>query len=144
MTILNDYEKSEFERHKKAAEKQLNEMYYGTGNKSKNNNGIAMPSFISVPKNGQNKGQSQKPENTQNDKEKNETKTLESKASKVQQPSPKKSQNSPILGKNILNMLNFKGIKMDNDRLIILAVCLLLAGEETDELLMLALIYIML
>ena len=144
MTILNDYEKSEFERHKKAAEKQLNEMYYGTGNKSRNNNGIAMPSFISVPKNGQNKGQSQKTENTQNDKEKNETKTLESKTSKVQEPSPKKSQNSPILGKNILNMLNFKGIKMDNDRLIILAVCLLLAGEETDELLMLALIYIML
>ena len=141
---MNDYEKSEFERHKKAAEKQLNEMYYGTGNKSRNNNGIAMPSFISVPKNGQNKGQSQKSENTQNDKEKNETKTLESKTSKVQEPSPKKSQNSPILGKNILNMLNFKGIKMDNDRLIILAVCLLLAGEETDELLMLALIYIML
>ena len=49
-----------------------------------------------------------------------------------------------VKSNSILNFLNFKGIKMDNDRLIILAICLLLAGEETDELLMLALIYIML
>lgn len=141
---MNDYEKSEFERHKKAAEKQLNEMYYGAGNKSRNNNGIAMPSFISLPKNGQNKGQSQRTESIKNEKEKNETKTPENKTSKGQESSSKTFQNSPILGRNILNMLNFKGMKMDNDRLIILAVCLLLAGEETDELLMLALIYIML
>ena len=45
---------------------------------------------------------------------------------------------------SILNLLNFKGLKLDNDRLIIIAICLLLSGEEIDELLMLALIYIML
>ena len=45
---------------------------------------------------------------------------------------------------SILNLLNFKGLKLDNDRLIIIAICLLLSGEDIDELLMLALIYIML
>lgn len=136
---MNQYEKSEFERHKKAAEKQLNEMYYGTNAKSKNNNGIPMPSFISLPNNGQNKEQSHVTDGIKNNKEKTENTTAEK-----HEPSPQKKQSNQNLGKNILSMLNFKGMKMDNDRLIILAVCLLLAGEETDELLMLALIYIML
>lgn len=139
MTILNQYEKSEFERHKKAAEKQLNEMYYGTGAKSRNNNGIPMPSFVSLPKNGQNKEQSLVTDGIKNNKEKSENKTEEK-----HEPFPQNKQSNQNLGKNILSMLNFKGMTMDNDRLIILAVCLLLAGEETDELLMLALIYIML
>lgn len=41
-------------------------------------------------------------------------------------------------------MLNFKALKMDSDRTIILAVMLLLMGESSDELLILALLYIML
>lgn len=41
-------------------------------------------------------------------------------------------------------MFNFKNITMDSDRVLILAVLLLLAGNSSDELLLFALVYIML
>ncbi len=41
-------------------------------------------------------------------------------------------------------MLNFKGIEMDSDRALILGMMLLLISQSDDELLILALIYIML
>ncbi|MBR6693927.1 MAG: hypothetical protein IKL62_03155 [Clostridia bacterium] len=44
----------------------------------------------------------------------------------------------------LLKMLNLRGIEFDADRKIIIAVMLLLLGETDDELLLLALIYIML
>lgn len=47
-------------------------------------------------------------------------------------------------GASLLKMLNFKAIKMDSDRTVILALMLLLMGDTDDELLLLALLYIML
>lgn len=47
-------------------------------------------------------------------------------------------------GFNLLSMLNFKGIKFDSDTILIIALIFLLSTEETDELLLLALVYIML
>ncbi len=44
---------------------------------------------------------------------------------------------------NILQMLNFKNINMDSDRVLILAL-LLLMGDSCDELLLFALLYLML
>ena len=130
---MTDGERKEFERHKKLAEEQLNNMYYGSNRKNANEK-IPMPSFLSPPK-----------EIKRNDveKKKNLSNNNHLKAGhQNKENSPPKQKNG--LGNNILNLLNFKGLKMDNDRLIILAVCLLLSGETTDELLMLALIYIML
>ncbi len=56
-------------------------------------------------------------------------------------PPPPKMQDS---GSSLLKMLNFKAMKMDSDRAVILAVMLLLMGDSGDELLLLALLYIML
>lgn len=120
---MNEYEKKEFERHKKIAEEQLNNMYYGTKNQQTKTNNLKMPSFLASPQNNNDKPNNSVTATTQN---------------KI----PKK--NTTFKNTNILNMLNIKNLKMDNDRLIILAVCLLLASDTTDELLMLALIYIML
>ena len=47
-------------------------------------------------------------------------------------------------GFNLLRMLNIKDMQLDSDRILIIAVLLLLLGDSNDELLMLALIYIML
>lgn len=44
----------------------------------------------------------------------------------------------------LLKMLNFKGLEIDGDISLLLGILLLLSGENDDELLMLALVYIML
>ena len=129
---MTEGERKEFEHHKKLAEEQLNSMYYGSNRKTSNK--IPMPSFLSptneIKRNDTAKNKDISNNNHLKSEEKNKT-----------NPTPKQDYH---LGGNILNLLNFKGLKMDNDRLIILAICLLLSGETVDELLMLALIYIML
>lgn len=55
------------------------------------------------------------------------------------QPPPKQGR-----GASLLQMLNLKGIDIDSDRSLILMMLALLSGEGGDELLMLALLYIML
>lgn len=47
-------------------------------------------------------------------------------------------------GSKILDFLNFKNIEIDSDTSTILMLMLLLSKEEQDELLMMALLYIML
>ncbi len=47
-------------------------------------------------------------------------------------------------GLDILKLFNFQNFKIDNDVLIIIVLIFLLSTEETDELLLLALVYIML
>lgn len=47
-------------------------------------------------------------------------------------------------GFNLLKMLNFENFKMDSDFTVIIAMILLLSSEDSDELLLLALLYIML
>ena len=61
-------------------------------------------------------------------------------------PAPIKPQGSILKsrGAELLKMLNFKGIDMDSDRALILGMMLLLISQSDDELLILALIYIML
>lgn len=55
-------------------------------------------------------------------------------------------QNGPgrNTGFDLLRLFNFKNMELDNDRVIILALALLLSSEQTDEILLLALLYIML
>lgn len=47
-------------------------------------------------------------------------------------------------GFDLFRLINFKNLELDSDRVLILGLALLLSSEETDELLMLALLYIML
>lgn len=51
---------------------------------------------------------------------------------------------SRFKGLDILKMFNFQNIKLDSDALVIIALIFLLSTEDTDELLLLALVYIML
>lgn len=114
---MTEKERIDFEKQKTEAQKRLNEMYYGSGKKDPAK-GLRVPSFINTNDTGTN---NTKPNNM-----------------------PKTTKSTPPKISGLLNMFNFKGIEMDNDRLLILAVCLLLLGDSDDELLMLALLYIML
>lgn len=112
------------------AEEQLNRIYFGENGGLKNKNSSEMPQFISSQKQHSDKENAQNPNNKPK--------------SNPQKNNNKSAKNGFLGGGNLLNLLNLKNMKMDNDRLIILAVCLLLSGEDVDELLMLALVYIML
>ncbi len=54
-------------------------------------------------------------------------------------PGPPKNQ-----GLNLLRMLNFGQMKLQGDTLLVVMLLLLLAGDGADELLLLALVYILL
>lgn len=56
-------------------------------------------------------------------------------------PVPMQRQNK---GLDILSMLNLKNLNMDNDVMLILMMFLILSSETSDELLLMALVYIML
>lgn len=131
---MTDKERQEFNRRKQEAERQLNNMYYGNQADTEQGTGLKMPPFLSPAKNT--------PPNTANNQNIKATagETMP-KQSDAQHTNKNKNHSK---GLNLLNLLNFKGMQMDNDRLIILALCLLLSGEEADELLLLALMYIML
>ena len=127
---MTNEEKREFELHKKQAEKQLSDMYYGGSNTNGSKEALRMPNFFSRP---HDKAQ---PDNANSQKQ-----SSDSKQQKLTAPVP---SFRPSGRGNLLELINFKNIKMDNDRLIILSLCLLLSAEQADELLLLALIYIML
>ncbi len=57
---------------------------------------------------------------------------------------PQQSQPPKKKGRDLLEMLNFKNLELDSDRITIIALALMLSAEEADELLIMALIYIML
>ena len=63
-----------------------------------------------------------------------------------QPPQPPRKPPPPPENKgfSILKMLNLRGMEFNSDRKLIIAVMLLLLGESEDELLVLALVYIML
>lgn len=64
----------------------------------------------------------------------------------VNRPKTPTKSSQPQKSRGLFDMLNFSNIEMDSDRSMLLMILALLSGKdsETDELLMLALIYIML
>ncbi len=57
----------------------------------------------------------------------------------------KPKENKPtVRRKSILDIINFKNMEMDSDISLLLGILLLLSSDSTDEILTLALIYIML
>ena len=129
---MTNEERRDFEQHKRQAEKQLSDMYFGNKGRGQSQENLRMPPFLSKAP-GQNDSQKERrqPEKPAEDKN-------------MQQDKPVANNFKPSNRGNLLELINFKNIKMDNDRLIILSLCLLLSNEQADDLLLLALIYIML
>ena len=60
-------------------------------------------------------------------------------------PEPKSPPPPPKhRGKELFDLLNFKNLELDSDRIVIVALALLLTAQDADEMLILALLYIML
>ena len=105
-----------------------------------------MPSFVQTPYN--NKGNTNtRDEQRQNQSSQNPKHNPSSGLSSLFEENHS-TKSLPILKQNkgfdILNMLNLKNFKMDNDIMLIIMMVLILSSETSDELLLLALVYIML
>lgn len=59
-------------------------------------------------------------------------------------PPQKEDKPAARRGTDLLKMLNFEKLKIDNDVMLIIVLIFLLSADDCDELLLLALIYIML
>ena len=82
-----------------------------------------------------NKAAKQALQKTQN----REEKELETESREICEP-----QKTVLNKKTLFDIINFKNLKGDKDRTLIAGIMLLLSGEEADEKLLLALLYIML
>lgn len=57
---------------------------------------------------------------------------------------PEEPKKGGLFGSDILKFLNFDNFKMDSDRILLLLMILILSGENSDEILIFALAYLML
>ena len=122
------------------AEERLKEMQRRSKRYDLNADIPPVPYFVQVSNNKQNRTSSrEKPsqnvaENIKHQKSEN---TLSKSEGKSDSHSLKK-------GFDLLRLFNFSNFKLDNDILVIVVLILLLSSEEADELLLMALVYIML
>ena len=122
------------------AEERLKEMQRRSKRYDLNADIPPVPNFVQVGNNKQNRTSSrEKPsqnvaENIKHQKSEN---TLSKSEGKSDSHSLKK-------GFDLLRLFNFSNFKLDNDILVIIVLILLLSSEEADELLLMALVYIML
>ena len=132
--------KTSFERMQRDAEERLKEMQRRSKRYDLNADIPPVPNFVQVSNNKQNRTSSrEKPsqnvaENIKHHKSEN---TLSKSEGKYDSHSLKK-------GFDLLRLFNFSNFKLDNDILVIVVLILLLSSEEADELLLMALVYIML
>ncbi len=68
----------------------------------------------------------------------------EEETEKVQDDMPKTPIRGGLLGKDILKLLNLDSLQMNSDRMLLLLMIVLLSGEDSDNILLFALAYIML
>lgn len=114
---MAEYSQREFEKMKNEAAERVMEMYKGAGGKMP-----PYPDFISLPKN-------EKPEEKQKEIDINEDKKVNT-----------LRQNN----NGILRYLNFGELSKNKDGLLLIGLILLLSSDGADELLILALAYILL
>ncbi len=107
------------------------------------------PDFVRVRQNGSayHKPQQSNTENGNQNRPPKVQNSTKHPIQNAQKPLPPQPTNRGAQQKNsgldLLRMFNLKGLSMDSDRTLILAVIFLLLGDTSDELLLLALLYIM-
>ncbi len=116
---MNEFDRNDMKRMQKEAEERLKEMQRKS-NYHINNAMPPTPNFVKI-----------------NQKE---VKAIPPTPTDEIKPAVKNNN----FGGKFLNILNLNNLKMDNDIIIILMLILLLSANDTDEILLLALVYIML
>ena len=129
----------DIQRMQRDAEQRMREMQRRTSRYSGSHDAPQVPNFVRLSP-GQidrqrPKSQAQPPKQAQ------DTKPLK----KPTRTNPQGNSNGVLnKGFNLLKMFNFQNFRLDSDITIIIVLILLISSEETDELLLLALAYIML
>ena len=128
---MSQPDKSETERMQREAEQRMREMQHRAQRAIRGSDMPPVPNFVRTNNNN-------RISHSEQNLIKNET----------QQHSTGKEQSKSLSdgkkGFDLLKLLNFKNLKIDNDILIIIMLIFLLSTEDTDELMLLALVYIML
>lgn len=132
--------KTSFERMQRDAEERLKEMQRRSKRYDLNADIPPVPNFVQVSNNKQNRTSSRE-KNSQNVAENIKHQKSENTLSKSE---GKSNSHSLKKGFDLLRLFNFSNFKLDNDILVIVVLILLLSSEEADELLLMALVYIML
>lgn len=122
---MSQPDRTETERMQREAEQRMREMQRRADRAVHGSNMPPVPNFVRT-----NMNRNSPTENSQKKPHENNN------------PTPSKQKSNK--GFDILKLLNFKNLKIDNDIIIILMLIFLLSTEDTDELMLLALIYIML
>ena len=142
---MTDKERKEMEKLQYEAAERVREMSRRAQNPISSASSMPpMPSFVQTPYNSKENHQDEHWHNQSSQSPKH------SPSSGFSPPFEEKHQPKffPIQKQNkgfdILNMLNLKNLKMDNDIMLIIMMVLILSSETSDELLLLALVYIML
>jgi len=143
---VTDKERKEMEKLQYEAAERVREMSRRAQNPLSSQGAIPpMPSFVKTPYN--------KVSPNHQDEHRQDTSSQNQKHNSFLGFSPSVDGNRPqkalqfqqkSKGFDILNMLNLKNLKMDNDVMLIIMMVLILSSETSDELLLLALVYIML
>lgn len=118
-------------RMQRDAENRIREMQRKADRAVKGNDTPPVPNFVKM-----------NPQRTQAPQQPRQTPPSET--HKPPEPTSKGGILSKFKGIDFLKLFNFKNIHIDSDITVIIALLLLLSTEDTDELLVLALIYIML
>lgn len=132
--------KTSFEKMQRDAEARLKEMQRRSSRYDLNADIPPVPNFVQVGNHHQNKT-STREKSSQNATDNAKTLKPENAFNKIRETS---SNHSLKKGFDLLKLFNFSNFKLDNDILVIVVLILLLSSEEADELLLMALVYIML
>ena len=134
------------QKMQKDAEDRLRAMQQRADRAIHGNDMPPVPNFVRTPyrnSHSQNGGN-----HTSSQPKRQPTETQKPKAPLPDTEKPQQNTSSGIFGRfkgaDILKILNFKNIGIDSDVLIIITLILLLSTDDCDQLLILALVYIML
>ena len=128
----------DFEKMQQDAERRMQEMRQRSQRAMHGGDMPPVPNFVQTAKQP-NRNNTAPPQNHHHPSS-NEQK----KSTPPPPPPPRGGLLGRLKGVDILKIFNFKNLHIDSDVLVIIALIFLLSTEETDELLLLALVYIML
>lgn len=117
---MTENERREMDRMRRDAEQRVRDMNQRAKNALSGRGNVPMPHFVEPPHTKQPPKETAPP-----------------------QPPPLMETPKQNKGFGLLKMLNFGSLKLDNDVLVIALLIMLLGNDEADELLLLALLYIM-
>lgn len=132
--------KTSFEKMQRDAEERLKEMQRRSKRYDLNADIPPVPNFVQVGNNRQNRTPTRE-KSSQNASDNIKHQKQENNLGKSKEIS---NNHSLKKGFDLLKLFNFSNFKLDNDILVIVVLILLLSSEEADELLLMALVYIML